>query len=122
MGDSKTVDTDSSGIANLAASALESKKGDNIAIHDVRDRSVVTDFYVVVSGFSPPHLKAMFNEVQQELKKAGARCYRKAGDPESGWLVLDFVDVIIHIFSDESRSYYAIEELWEQDPSEEVPQ
>lgn len=115
------METGSLDLANAAAEILESKKGENVSIRDVRENSAVTDFYVVASGFSPPHLKAMFNEVQRGLKKIGVRCYRKAGDPECGWLVLDYIDVIIHIFSDEARSYYAIEELWEQGPAEEPP-
>jgi ribosome-associated protein len=71
---------------------------------------------LVVSGTSPPHLKAMFEAVQHELKVRGAWCYRKAGAPESGWMVLDYVDVVIHIFSPAARRYYAVEELWARAP------
>ncbi|MFC1499143.1 ribosome silencing factor [Verrucomicrobiota bacterium] len=92
--------------------ALENKKGENIKVVDVRETSGVTDYYVIASGSSPPHLKAMFGEVQHVLKKEKIACYRKAGSPECGWMVLDYIDVIVHIFSEEARRFYAIEEIW----------
>jgi ribosome-associated protein len=95
---------------------LDDKKGENILLLDVRRLSEVTDYYVVVSGTSTPHLKAMFDEVLQILKEEGSPCYRRTGDPASGWLVLDYVDVIIHMLTEEKRQYYAIEELWERAP------
>jgi ribosome-associated protein len=79
---------------------------------DVRRRSSVTDYYVLATGTSAPHLKAMHNGVENALKAKGVPCYRKAGIPEGGWMVLDFVDVIVHIFSKEAREYYALETLW----------
>ncbi len=91
---------------------IEDKKGENIVLLDVRRLSEVTDYYLLVSGTSGPHLRAIFSEIQHVLKGAGVHCYRRAGSPESGWLVLDYIDVIIHIFLPELRQYYAIEELW----------
>ena len=108
-------------IAKLAAQALDSKLGKDILVRDLREISEVTDYCVIVSGTSPPHLKALFNEVQHELKDAGEPCYRKAGNPDCGWLLLDYIEVVIHIFLEETRSYYAIEELWAQAPQIEVP-
>lgn len=78
--------------------------------------SSVTDTYMIVTGLSTPHLKALYDEVQHALKKDGVHCYRKTGDAMCGWLVLDYVDLVIHIFSKEAREYYAIEELWETAP------
>jgi ribosome-associated protein len=71
---------------------------------------------MVVSGSSPPHLKAMFSEVQRLLKDESVHVYRKSGGAECGWLVVDYVDLIIHIMSNEARAYYAIEELWAEAP------
>lgn len=81
---------------------------------------MVTDYYLVASGSSAPHLKALVNEVLQELKHMGVPCYRKSGVPEAGWLVLDYLDVIIHVFLPETRRYYAVEELWAQSPRVQV--
>jgi ribosome-associated protein len=82
----------------------------------VRKTSSVTDYIVLVSGSSPPHLKALFSEALHVLKQEGVACYRHVGGSDGVWLVLDFVDVVIHILSPEARRYYAIEELWPKAP------
>ena len=103
-------------LARQAKQCLLNKKAEDLLILDVRELSGVTDYYIVASGASPPQLKAMFSEVLVSLKKEGMNCYRRSGDMESGWLVLDYVDVVIHILSAEARRYYAIEDLWAQAP------
>ena len=100
-------------LAEKAREVLESKKGHDIVILDVRGTSTLTDFFVIASGSNPPHIKAMFNEVEHMFKKDGLMCHRKVGNHDSGWMVLDYIDVVIHIMIDETREYYAIEELWE---------
>ena len=99
-------------LAGQIVKILEEKQGLNPLIVDVRGESNVTDYFVVVSGHNIPHIRAMSDEVQLRLKKLGTVCYRKAERAESGWLVLDYVDVVIHILLDEHRKYYAIEDLW----------
>ncbi len=79
---------------------------------DVRKLSTVTDFFLMVTGNSAPHIKALADETAVSLKKSGMRCYRKSGTPESQWMVMDYVDVVVHIFSADTRAYYALEELW----------
>ena len=79
------------------------------------------DYCVIASGQTPPHLKALLGEVQRQLKESGSSLYRKSGDPESGWMVLDFVDVVIHIFSPDARAYYDIEKLWAEAPEVPLP-
>lgn len=103
-------------LAAKVKAAIEDKKGEETLIVNVAEISGVTDYYIVTSGSSSPHLKAIFGSIQQELKKDGVYAYRKTGDPEGGWMVLDYLDVIIHIFSREARDYYSIEELWESAP------
>jgi ribosome-associated protein len=83
---------------------------------DVREASSVTDYYLVASGSSSPHLKAMINELHVVLKQHGVTAQRMAGTPESGWLTLDCIDVVIHIFLRPTRAYYAIEALWAEAP------
>ena len=102
--------------ARKAAQVLSDRKGENIILLDVREISSVTDMYLIVTGMSGPHLRALYDETQITLKKDGLLCYRKAGDPEGGWLILDYLNLVIHIFSKEARDYYAIEELWETAP------
>jgi ribosome-associated protein len=92
--------------------ALDEQKGEKLKTMDVRRRSSVTDYYVIATGTSAPHLKALYYGVEISLKAMGVNCYRKAGIPESGWMVLDYVDVIVHLFTKEAREYYALETLW----------
>ena len=100
----------------LARTAIEDKKGEDIVILDVRGLSEITDFFVVVTGSSPPHLKAMAEEIRKAFKQAGMLLRRHAGQPEGGWVVMDCVDVIIHMFLADRRQYYALEALWAQAP------
>jgi ribosome-associated protein len=103
-------------IACVAREAALDRKGADVAVLDVRGVSPVTDYLVVVSGNTPSHLKAIANEISKALKTHGVLCYRRSGEPEDGWLALDYVDAVIHIFLPERREYYAIEELWEDVP------
>ena len=99
-------------IALEAASALAEKKAGDIRIFDVRGLSSVTDFYVVATGTSAPHLKALIAETQHRMKALGIATFRKTGEPDSGWVVVDYVHAVIHVFSTEARAYYAIDKLW----------
>jgi ribosome-associated protein len=83
---------------------------------DVRERSTMTDWLVVASGMSKPHVKALYEDVLVQLKHEGTPCYRHAGDVEGGWLVLDYLNVVVHVFTPEVRTYYQIEDLWKTAP------
>jgi len=109
------------GKAEAARDILDDRKAQDVRLIDLRGASAVTDFVLVASGNSAPHLKAMFNALMRRLKDRGEHCYRRAGQPEGGWLVLDYVDVVIHIFSREARVYYAIEDLWPDAPRVDRP-
>ena len=90
--------------ADLAKALVDAKAVD-VKTYDVRGKSGLTDFFVVATGAAAPHLKALL----RSLPKA----YRLSGDPESGWIVGDYVDVVVHVFSAEARAYYQLEKLWE---------
>ena len=92
--------------------ALEDRKGADVKVYDVRGKSSLADFFVVATGSAAPHLKALVAETQAAMKSAGVASYRPSGDPESGWIVVDYVDVVVHVFSPEARAYYALERLW----------
>ena len=79
---------------------------------DVSGLSSITDYYVIATGNSAPHLKALSEGLQSALKKEGINSNGTSGTAESQWLVLDYLDVVVHLFSEEARAYYAIEELW----------
>ena len=86
------------------AKTLEDNKAADVKVYDVRGKSGFTDFFVVATGAAAPHLKALV----RELPKA----QRISGEPDSGWIVADYIDVVVHVFSAEARAYYALEKLW----------
>ena len=98
--------------AKTIATALEERKGTDVKIYDVRGKSSLADFFVVATGAAAPHLKALIAESQAAMKAAGVQSYRTSGDPESGWIVVDYIDVVVHVFSPEARAYYALEKIW----------
>lgn len=108
--------TDSYDVMRRAREALLSKKAANVLVFDVRKTSPVTDYYIIASGATAAQLKAMSSAVIQDLKGAGGPAPRYSGTPDDGWMVIDLFDVVIHVFQDELRSYYSIEELWEDCP------
>ena len=91
-------------LASELAKALEDNKAADVRTYDVRGKSGITDFFVVATGAAAPHLKALV----RELPKA----QRLSGEPDSGWVVADYIDVVVHVFSAEARAYYALEKLW----------
>jgi len=99
-------------IALEIARALDMKQADDIRVFDVRGLSGVTDFYVVATGTSAPHLKALVAETQRHMKNLEVASYRTSGTSDSGWVVVDYVHAVAHVFSPEARAYYNIERLW----------
>jgi len=99
-------------LAKQARHIIEDKKGSDIVVLDVTGLTDVADYFVIATGTSSPHLRAMFEQVWFDLKKQGVACSRKAGSSDSGWMALDYYDVIIHFLTGEKREYYALEQLW----------
>ena len=103
-------------LAQLARKALLDKKGVNPILLDVRQVSSVADYYLIATGNSAPHLKAMAEELNHQLRSAGADRKRRAGEANSGWVVVDHHSVVVHLFLPHTREYYALEELWSDAP------
>jgi ribosome-associated protein len=93
-------------------SALEDKKADDIVILDVRGKSTLTDYLVIASGTSEPHLRALRVSLERELGKSGIHLYGESKNVHSGWVVLDGFDFMVHLFVPKTREYYALEQLW----------
>ena len=81
-------------------------------ILDVRGISTVADYFLICTGNSEPHLKAIADEVSRRLRDVGVRPNRRNGYPPSRWIVMDYADVLVHIFHPELRERYALEQLW----------
>ncbi len=80
---------------------------------DVRKTSYLADYYVIAGANSTPHLRELGDEIRRRLKEQGIRCHVADTDAESGWTVLDYLDVVVHLMLTAQRHYYALEELWE---------
>lgn len=103
-------------LARRVRDALWSKKGEQVLVFDVRGQSSITDYYVIASGATASQLKAMTTAIIKDLKENGEPLCRRSGAPEDGWIVVDCIDVVIHILLQELREYYAIEDLWADSP------
>jgi len=91
---------------------LEDKKGEDILLLDIREISDFADQFVICSGTSDRMLKALADEVVEKLKERYNLRGRVEGTPEDGWILLDYGDVIVHLFSPDRRDYYRLEDLW----------
>lgn len=100
-----------------AAHAARDRKAVDIVALDVQRLSSVTDFFLVCSGKSTTHLQTITEAVRDELKGLGVRPLHAEGVPESGWILLDYGDVLVHVFLEGTREYYALEHLWGDAPS-----
>ncbi len=110
------MNIESERLARAVRDALLDKKALDPVILDVRELSGITDFFVLASGGSPPHLKALTSEAQRRAQETAGVKGRTEGEPDSGWMVLDFGGVVAHLFLKETRAYYGLEELWNDAP------
>ena len=103
--------------ARRAARAALDKKAVDLTVLDVQGVSTVTDYFLVCSGRSAPHVKTIADAIRDELKEDGVRPLHAEGQAESGWVLLDYGDVLMHVFLADTRAYYALERLWGDAPS-----
>ncbi len=88
------------------------KQATDILLLDIRKVSSFTDFFVIMTAESRRQMEALSEDVQTTLKRTGASFHHKEGSINSGWMLLDFGDVIVHVFAPEEREFYQLEELW----------
>ena len=96
----------------IACDALLDKKGENIKLLYFGGKSSLTDCFIIATGNSNPQIKALRDNVEKTLKENNVELFSKDRFQPSGWLVIDAIDFVVHIFSEEQRENYAIEELW----------
>jgi ribosome-associated protein len=100
-------------LAKACAKAADEIQAENIRILDLRGVSNLTDFMVVCSGSSMPHLRAILRDVAAHVEEwTGSRPANAEGKADTRWVVLDYIDVMVHIMHDELREYYGLEQLW----------
>jgi ribosome-associated protein len=111
--------TGSRELATMAARAAASKKARDILVLDVRDLIVITDYFVICSGTSDRQVRTVAQEIERSIRSQGLKPVRREGEREGRWVLLDFVDFVAHVFTDEQRSYYELERLWSDAPTVE---
>lgn len=100
-------------LAEKICALLSAKKAEDILIIDVTEKTTLCDFFVIASGHSSTQVKALCDHVEEKLSAEGIEPRRTEGTREGRWGVIDYGDVIVHIFNDESRLFYHLERLWQ---------
>ena len=101
----------------LAARAALEKKALDVVVLDVQAVAGFADYFLLCSGRSTTHVRTIAEAIREELKADGVRPRHAEGEPESGWVLLDYGDVLAHLFLEDTRVYYALERLWGDAPS-----
>ena len=100
--------------------ALDDKKAADLLVLDMRGTFDITDYFIIASGTSVPHLRALFKEMDMVLSAFGYEMPSKIKDHYTGWGTVDAIDFVIHLFSEEQRKFYNLERLWNDCPRVEV--
>ena len=99
-------------MAKIAYHALDEKKGEDIRIIDIAGISVLADYFIIANGSSESQVQAMVDNVEEEMHKAGYSLKQREGYGSGNWVLLDFGDVIVHVFDKENRLFYDLERIW----------
>lgn len=99
-------------MTQIAYRALSDKKGEDIKIIDISEISVLADYFLIVSGNSENQVRALVDNVEEEMHKAGYSLKQREGYGSGNWVLMDFGDIIVHIFDRENRLFYDLERIW----------
>ncbi|MFA5309587.1 MAG: ribosome silencing factor [Dehalococcoidales bacterium] len=94
--------------------AASDKQANNIVLLDLRELGSFTDYFVICAGESARQTRTIVDEIEKALKQEGVLPHHREGSPDSGWLLLDYGDVIVHVFGAVERNYYQLDELWQE--------
>jgi ribosome-associated protein len=109
-------------LVRIAASAAADKLATDIIAYDVSEQLVITDAFLLCSASNDRQVRAIVDEIEDKLRKADARPVRREGEREGRWVLLDYIDVVIHVQHAEERVYYALERLWKDCPRIPLPE
>ena len=104
-------------LAVAAARAASVKQAEEVVVLDVRDLIVITDYFVIASGSNDRQVRTIAEEIERTLREHGVKPVRREGQHEGIWVLLDFVDFVVHVFRNEEREYYGLERLWADAPT-----
>ena len=99
-------------MAKIAYHALSDKKGEDIKVIDIAEISVLADYFIIANGSNANQVNAMVDSVEEELSKAGYDVKQREGYGLGNWVLLDFGDIIVHVFDKENRLFYDLERIW----------
>lgn len=102
----------SDNMCRLAYHALEEKKAEDIRIIDIRGISIIADYFIIANGTNPNQIQAMIDSVEEALAKEDYQVKQIEGNQKSTWVLMDYRDIIVHIFSKEDRLFYDLERIW----------
>jgi len=114
-----TASADAVDLARRAAQAAADKLAKDIVLIDVSDQLVITDVFVIASAPNERQVQSIVDEVEERLRQAGVKPVRREGQREGRWVLLDFVDIVVHVQHVEERLYYALDRLWRDCPTVE---
>lgn len=99
-------------MARIACEALADKKGENIQVIDISGVSVLADYFIIANGTNDSQVRALVDSVEEKLAKAGYHVKQREGYGLGSWVLLDFADIIVHVFDKENRLFYDLERIW----------
>jgi ribosome-associated protein len=106
------MNTFSNELARITFNALDEKKAEDIKIIEIGEITVIADYFIIANGNNSSHVQALVDNVQQELSKHGHEPKRIEGVRSASWILMDYGDVVVHIFSQEDRLFYDLERIW----------
>ncbi len=95
---------------------IRDRNCENIRVMDISDVSPITDYFIIATGTSDRQLRSLSDEIERLGKKIGQKVYKVAGRESGDWIVMDFVDVVVHLFNEKLRAYYDLELIWGESP------
>lgn len=99
-------------MAQIACKAIDDKKGQDIKVIDIHTVSVIADYFVIASGTNSNQVQAIIDNVEEQLGRAGFEAKQIEGNRNSSWILMDYGDVIVHVFDEENRLFYDLERIW----------
>jgi ribosome-associated protein len=108
----RTPLTEPAHLARHVVDLLADRQAEDIVLLDVRRVAPFADYFVIASANNPRQMRALVETLQRDLRDEGVHARHQEGTPDSGWVLIDYVDVIVHLFSPDLREFYALEQLW----------
>ncbi|CCQ16006.1 ribosome silencing factor [Rhodococcus sp. ARC_M12] len=116
-----TATAEAAEMARIAALAADDKLASDVVILDVSDQLYITDCFVIASAPNERQVNSIVENIEDQLREAGHKPVRREGTREGRWALLDYSDIVVHVQHNEERNFYALERLWKDCPTIEVP-